>query len=264
MNTKIPKVVGLLASMAIVLLATGCVEIVDVEVGDLHTESPSVELDGAESVHVEIEMVAGDLKVAGGADELLNADFTYNVAAWKPEIKYSVSGSQGTLIVQPPEERHRKTYMENLPSDFDWDSFRNEWDLRLSSDVPMNLTVDLGAGEGNLELGSLNLTSFEIDMGAGAVVIDLIGDWKNDLDADIAAGVGKLTLRLPSDVGTRLEVDVGVGRINAPDLTREGNVYINDAYGKSDVTLSIDIEGGVGEINLELEGVSTKSKGGKR
>ena len=261
MNTKIPKVVGLLAIMAIVLLATGCVEIVDVEIGDLHTESPSVELGGAESVHTEIEMVAGGLKVTGGADELLNADFTYNVAAWKPEIKYSVSESQGTLIVQPPEERHRKTYVENLPYDFDWDRFRNEWDLRLSSDVLMNLSVNLGAGEGNLELGRLNLTKLDIETGVGEVTVDLIGDWKNDLDADIAAGAGKLSLRLPSDVGTRLEVDVGVGRINAPDLTREGNVYINDAYGKSDVTLSIDIEGGVGEINLELEGVSTKSKG---
>ncbi|MCD4776640.1 MAG: toast rack family protein [Candidatus Aegiribacteria sp.] len=33
---------------------------------------------------------------------MLNADFTYNVAAWKPEIKYNVIGGQGKLVVRQP------------------------------------------------------------------------------------------------------------------------------------------------------------------
>jgi hypothetical protein len=28
--------------------------------------------------------------------------------------------------------------------------------------------------------------------------------------------------------------------------------YVNDAYGESDVTLRVDVKGGVGEINLEI------------
>jgi len=236
--------VVLIASVA---MLSGCVE--KVRVGELRTDSQSVELDGVESVNVEIDIWAGELGVSGGADKLLEANYTYNVDALKPEIEYS----DGTLIV---EQSGSHGFSSWAPGDY-----RCGWDLRFNDDVPMDLNVNFGIVEGDLELGSLNLTSFEIDMGAGAVVIDLSGDWKNDLDADIAAGVGKLTLLLPSDVGTRLEVDVGAGTINAPDLTREGNVYTNDAYGKSDVTLCIDIEGGVGEINLELEGVSTKSKG---
>lgn len=228
-------VVVLIVSVSMLL---GCVE--RVRVGELRTESQSVELDSAESVSVGIDMGAGELCVSGAADKLLEANYTYNVNALKPEIGYS----DGRLIVEQSGSRGI--------SSWDLDDYSCEWDLRLNDDVPMDLSVNFGAGESNLELGGLNLTSFDINMGAGDVMIDLTGDWKNDLDADIAAGVGKLTLRLPSDVGTRLEVDVGVGTINAPDLTREGNVYTNDAYGKSDVTLSINIEGGVGEINLEL------------
>jgi hypothetical protein len=44
----------------------------------------------------------------------------------------------------------------------------------------------------------------------------------------------------------------GLGEINTEDLQREGEAYVNDAYGDSDVTLDVDIRGGVGQINLEV------------
>ena len=37
----------------------------------------------------------------------------------------------------------------------------------------------------------------------------------------------------------------------ARGLAREGDAYVNDAYGKSAVTLRLNIAGGVGTINLE-------------
>ena len=57
---------------------------------------------------------------------------------------------------------------------------------------------------------------------------------------------------LPSDAGVQVEVQGGLGQVNAAGLNRSGNVYTNDAYGESEVTLEIRIDGGVGEINLEL------------
>jgi hypothetical protein len=32
----------------------------------------------------------------------------------------------------------------------------------------------------------------------------------------------------------------------------EGDAYVNDDYGDSDVTLDVDVRGGVGKINLEV------------
>ena len=31
-----------------------------------------------------------------------------------------------------------------------------------------------------------------------------------------------------------------------------GDSYVNDTYGESDVNLSVDVQGGVGEINLKV------------
>ena len=44
----------------------------------------------------------------------------------------------------------------------------------------------------------------------------------------------------------------GLGKISADGLRREGQAYVNDAYGASEATLNIDIRSGVGQINLEV------------
>jgi hypothetical protein len=53
-------------------------------------------------------------------------------------------------------------------------------------------------------------------------------------------------------VGVRVEAQGGLGEINAKSLQKEGEAYVNDAYGDSEVTLDVDIQGGVGQINLEV------------
>jgi outer membrane murein-binding lipoprotein Lpp len=221
------------------LVLTGCFS--NARVGELRTESETVELGDAESVSVEINLGAGDLQVAGGATELLEADFSYNVAELKPEVEYS----DGRLVIRQPD-------IGGLPVLRDITGYRNEWMLLLNDQVPIDLKVDVGAGTSNLQLADLSLTGFDISLGAGNSTIDLSGRWENDLDITINAGAGELHVKLPGDVGTRVEVETGIGSVNAPDLTKNGNIYTNAAYDQSDVALRVSIEAGVGQINLEV------------
>jgi hypothetical protein len=218
----------------------------DVRVGELRTESKSVELGDARSVLVKMVLGAGDLVVSGGAEKLLEADFTYNVAKLKPEVEFT----DGTLVVQHPDVRGYRTLQ-------DIRDFRNEWDLRLNNDVPMNLSLDMGAGTSDLQLAGLSLTGLAVNLGAGNYTVDLSGDWARDLDVTIKAGAANITLRLPRDVGVRVEVEAGVGRIEASGLKQDWNVYTNEAYGTSEKTMQVDIEAGIGQINLEVEEADT-------
>ena len=218
----------------------------DVRVGELRTESKSVELGDARPVLVKMVLGAGDLVVSGGAEKLLEADFTYNVAKLKPEVEFT----DGTLVVQHPDVRGYRTLQ-------DIRDFRNEWDLRLNNDVPMNLSLDMGAGTSDLQLAGLSLTGLAVNLGAGNYTVDLSGDWARDLDVTIKAGAANITLRLPRDVGVRVEVEAGVGRIEASGLKQDWNVYTNEAYGTSEKTMQVDIEAGIGQINLEVEEADT-------
>jgi hypothetical protein len=212
------------------------------KVGALRNESQSVELGDASSVSVEIKMGAGDLQVTGGADKLLEADFKYNVAVLKPEVGYT----DGRLEVRQPET-------SGMPNLLGIMNFRNEWDLRLNDQVPMDLSVDLGGGTSHLQLAGLALTGLKVSLGAGDFTLDLGGDWARDLDATIDTGAANTTLRLPSNVGVRVRVEPGPNIINATGLTKDGNFYTNAAYGVSKVTWQIDLVPGIGLITLEVE-----------
>jgi hypothetical protein len=205
-------------------------------IGEMERESQSIDLENAQSVHAELRMGAGELNLTGGADALMEADFAYNVADWEPEVDYQVSGDTGELIVEQGSG-------EDIPLGGE---ARNEWDLRFNDDVPIDLSVQMGAGESGLDLDSLT------QMGAGETTVDLTGSYDRDIAATIEGGVGEATVQLPSEIGVRVNAEGGLGQINAEGLQREGNAYVNDAYGDSDVTLDVDVRGGVGQINLEV------------
>jgi predicted membrane protein len=172
----------------------------------------------------------------------MEADFAYNVADWRPEVDYDLRGATGELLVEQGDDGG-----VHLGGDA-----RNEWEVRLNDEVPVDLTVEMGAGESNLDLDSLALTGLDLQMGAGQTTVDLTGDYAEDLDASIQGGVGEATVLLPSQVGVRVDAEGGLGKISAEGLRMEGDSYVNDAYDDADVTLQLDIQGGVGQINLEV------------
>ncbi len=236
-----------------------------VSVGALRSESISVEREGAEQARATISMGAGELDVRRGTDALMAADFTYNVAAWRPEVSYSVADGQGRLTVRQP-----NTEQISIRG-----STRQEWDIRLSDEIPLDLRIEAGAGRQELDLAGLQLTALDVklgagsatvdvsdnatltrldlDMGAGDVEVDLDGPWAQNTEVRIQGGVGEVTLRLPRDTGVRVTVTRGIGEVYTTNLRRDGsNVWVNDAYGESDVALDINIRAGVGRVTLDV------------
>lgn len=212
------------------------------QVGKMQHESKSVDPKDAQYVRAQLKMGAGELNLTGGADQLMEGDFTYNVADWKPEVSYDVSGDEGKLVV-----RQGGSKGSNLTGEA-----RNEWEIRLNDELPTDLVVQVGAGESDLDLDSLTLTGLKLQMGAGKTTVDLTGDYAQGFKSSIQGGVGEATVELPSEVGVKATAQGGLGKINAEGLKRVGDAYVNDAYGESDVNLNVKVQGGVGEINLKV------------
>ena len=225
--------------IVLIFLIAGCSVSTSVE-----TESQTISLKEAEAVKIELQMGAGELNLTGGADKeaLVEAAFSYNQPELKPVVDYNVSNKEGHLIIKNKDV-----------SNISLKNIENRWSLKLNDDVKKELHVTLGAGEGTLKLGSLNVTFLDLKLGAGEVTLDFTGDWDQDAEASIKGGVGETTLLLPKDVGVKVKAVGGIGEINTHGLIKDGDYYVNDAFGKSDVNLYIDVKGGVGEINLQVE-----------
>jgi hypothetical protein len=245
MTNKSPKITPRTTSLAAALLAllalAACVQIT--RNPEPRTETSSIKLGSAKSVSANLSMGAGEMKVRGGATDLINATFSYNDPEQKPKINYVDSTEHGQLTIEQPGGAN-ETIGNN----------RYAWDVQLNNNVTTELHVQIGAGKLDLQLGQLPLASLHVQMGAGTSVVDLAGNWKRDVDVHLQGGVGSLTVRLPRNVGVRAYVQGGLGSLNSTDFKQNGDAYVNDQFGKSPVTITVKIEGGIGKIKLELAG----------
>lgn len=227
-------------------------------------EKKTINKDEATFVNVEVAFWGGKIDISGGARELMDANFEYSELEWKPEVDYRLKNKIGNLKVSMPDaEGEINLNDEDL----------NQWDIRLNNDIPMDLNIKLGGGEGYYDLCNLKMNSLEIKLGggklnidlknsslprldfkavAGEAIIDLSGKWNNDLDADFVCGFGELTLKLPENIGVKVKATGIMGNVEAPGFSKDGSTYTNDAYRKAKITLYIDIFGGIGNVNLEL------------
>jgi hypothetical protein len=212
--------------------------------GDLSqkTETAVIERSNAEMVDVTVAMAAGEMVLSGGSAKLMEGKFTYTASGnMAPEVQYEDSSFRGRLSVR----NKSKTTVGN--------NHVNRWEIKLADDVRMDLNVSLGAGESKLNLGSLTLRSAKVQLGAGQVDLDLRGPKKSSCDVEIRGGVGEATVWVPNDVGVVAEAKGGIGEVSVRGLTRDGDRWTNDAYGKSPVTLRLDVKGGIGQINIRAE-----------
>jgi hypothetical protein len=170
----------------------------------------------------------------------MDARFRYNVDDWQPQVNYSENGAQGELLVDQLGDAR-------VPVG---GGLINEWEIQLDENVPMDLEIRTGAGNGQLDLGKLDMTSLTVETGAGVTTVNLAGNWQHDLDVSIKGGVGELTVNLPSEMGVRVEMDTALVTVTANGLINEENGYVNRAFGTALYTLTLKLEAAVGSVVL--------------
>jgi hypothetical protein len=269
--------------ITLALLLAGCLNVPLTRTGATETMRHTVDRGGAEQVNVTLSPAVGEFRVRGGATELMEGEFTYNLDQLRPTINYSVRNGVGTLEVAPRDASINLRPLTQVTS---------RWDLQLNGEIPLDLAFVLGFGDSDLDLREVNLSELEIqsgagrvhvqvgeqemervrvraglgdtnldlgggrvqqlrfEAGAGTVNIDLDGRWQADLDAQISGGLGNITLVVPEQVGVRVVVNRGLGSVNARGFTVDDNVYTNGAYGNSEVTLRIEVNQGAGSVNI--------------
>jgi hypothetical protein len=152
-----------LATLALVTMACGItinipIPVDEIAAGPTRTKEIVVREPDASVADLTLVFGAGELSLEPGADEdLVSGTATFNVEDFEPKI--DVDGEKVRIETGDLE-------IKGIP-DFGND-IKNEWELALG-DMPMNLTINAGAYQGDLELGGLSLKSLEIGDGAANV-----------------------------------------------------------------------------------------------
>jgi hypothetical protein len=197
----------------------------------------TIEMDRSESTRLDLKIGAGELKVGGGAAKKLEADFAYSEAL-KPTIESRTSGATSEIAISQAE------------GGFSFGNTTSRWDVRLNDSVPVEVVAKLGAGQADMNLGSLNLRGLNMDIGVGEVNVDLRGTPKKSYDVRINGGVGEAKVFLPRTVGITANAKGGIGEVNVEGLEKRGDRWINPGHENDPVQITLDARGGVGEISI--------------
>ncbi|MCL7971525.1 MAG: hypothetical protein M8866_05430 [marine benthic group bacterium] len=172
---------------------------------------------GVESLSVDLEYIAGELRIApAGGDLLYDTRLRYDAARMRPERQWSVDDGAARL----------KFGFAGLGDDGDMeldfdDDEHGYLEMGLSETVPTDLNITVGAALSEVDVGGIPLTGLAYHTGASDTEIRF--DSPN-----------------PVELG-RIELAVGAAEFSASGL---GNARFQE----------LELKGGVGDVTLDFTG----------
>lgn len=125
------------------------------------------------------------------------------------------------------------------------------WTFRLSGAVPIDLSVQSGVGESRLDLSGLKLSHLSVESGVGDTVVTLPGS--GAFAAELRGGVGDTVVNVPKGLPVRVQVDVGLGKLNiSGPFEKRGDAYVSPSFDKATSRVDLRVEGGVGGVTVRL------------
>lgn len=127
---------------------------------------------------------------------------------------------------------------------------RYSWDLAFHPDVALDLDIDIGMGDVNLDLSALTLDAVNVNFGVGDILVKL--PETGDCDINIDGGMGAVVIEIPADMAVRVQTDAAiVARAIPPGYTQINNRYTSPDYNNAEKRVDIHVGLGIGSITIQ-------------
>ncbi|MHB8926476.1 MAG: toast rack family protein [Bacillota bacterium] len=195
---------------------------------------------GAQRGTVHVVMAAGELELGGVSPALVEARLDQR--NWPESLRPEFTASDTEVTIKQSSLRNAVSL---------GGVNRQVWSLKLTDQVPLDVTVDVGAGSNRLDLSAYKLESLRYNAGAASTTITL-GDLSPRCDVAVRAGAASTVVQVPRTAGIRVTATTGIGRNNLGHLgyRREGKTYTSPNYDAAPVKININFAGGVGSFEL--------------
>lgn len=222
---------------------------------DLKTASFSEPLGDVESAQIQIDSGVAQININPLTDSsnLFEGDITYY-----GEIDFTAGGDTEKVVrleqINTEDNFFARFNIFNINTRQDI-----PWNIGIAPDVPVDLAINSGVESSTLNLAGLYLTRLQANLGVGEMTITL-PEPQESYTVDVNSSVGSVNITLPEGVAVHISANQGVGNINVPsNLTQtNGNDNVvggsgeweSEGFANAERTITIDINGGVGEITI--------------
>jgi hypothetical protein len=181
-----------------------------------------------EQTEVILKMTGGKFNLAPGSEALLSGTINYNVEQWEPEF----TRRENRLEIKQTNPFN----INGIPTK----DTENSWDLAISNNLPIDLTIEGGASKNTIDLTGVQLSNLKIIQGASETIVRF--DSPNPIPMD--------TLSFATGVSS---ADIfGLGNANFSRMTFSGGAgdYTLDFTGNLTRDAVVDIKAGASNIKI--------------
>jgi len=205
----------------------------------------SQELDGAARAQVEISPSAGTLALSA-QDQPANMLITGQVPEERADRLTQNFSLNGDLAIYNLKDAQPTVFMPG-------NSSRSAWDLRLNPEIPIDLRVNMGAGDATLDLSGLNLTHLDVNLGVGQV--EVILPEGGSFEAKVSSAIGQTTIFIPGDLAVRIRAGTALSARSIPALYSEvgDNVFVSPGYEEAENKVEIDLNQAIGQVVVKVK-----------
>ena len=126
------------------------------------------------------------------------------------------------------------------------------WRFQLTHEIPIDLTVEAGATQIDVDLKDLQVPHMALKTGASSTNVTMPAHGTSVLDVE--AGVASINVRIPENVPARVRAEQGVSSINV-DTNRfprsTSGFYQSPNFDTSPDRVEVNIKAGVGSVSVK-------------
>ena len=188
---------------------------------------------------LELKVHAGTINLMGSADQLVSGRISYRRSM--PVWGYQQRGDQAVVTLSPGKTGRWLSGSQGY-----------QGSIALGIMVPWEVQLELGAGKLLGDLRTVPLTRLTAELGAGSMDLTLPEKGIRG-EIDIKGGASSVRLRIPRDVGLRVQLKnpIGSHNLDAVGLKKMGDYWISDGYETVPSAYDITVSLGVGRLELE-------------
>jgi hypothetical protein len=126
-----------------------------------------------------------------------------------------------------------------------------DWSLAFNREIPLSLRLETGAGESRVDLSDMRIANLDLETGASST--DLVLPSNAGLThVRVEAGAASVNIHVPGGVAAQIRVQGGVSStsIDQTRFPRQGHVFISPDYATAVNKADINVEVGVGSVNV--------------
>jgi hypothetical protein len=160
-----------------------------------------------------------------------------------------VSVPRGVRLVENFSAGNRaRLQLDTNPSSRRWWPGQSEvWDLKLDGESLLDIVVDQGIGDIDLDLTRLRLNQVIANFGIATAKITLPSEGNYDIKLD--GGIGTILLEIPHNAAVNITVDGGIVTKTFPSTYRRvDNVWKSPEFENQDALININLSLGIGTI----------------